>query len=222
MFKNHFMKAIVIGATGATGKFLVQELISSNTYSEVTILLRKKTFEEHSKLKQIVVDFDNLEAYQEEMNGDVAFSCLGTTLKDAGSKAVQWKIDYDYQYHFAELTKKSNVQTFVLVSAMNAKSDSSLFYSKMKGQLEEAVIKLNFEKTIIFQPGILERPNSDRQGEKVALSLMKFSAKLGMIKKYRPTHVHDLAKAMISSVNNSKQGVRRIQVKEIHQLAKRF
>lgn len=216
------MKAIVIGATGATGRFLVQELLSSNTYSEVTILLRKKAFEEHPKLKQIVVDFDNLEAYQDEMNGDVAFSCMGTTLKDAGSKAAQWKIDYDYQYNFAELARKNNVPTFVLVSAMNATSGSSLFYSKMKGQLEDAIIQLSFEKTIIFQPGILERPHSDRGGEKIALSMIKAIAKLGMIKKYRPTHVHDLAKAMISSVSHSKQGVNKIQVKEIHQLAKRI
>lgn len=216
------MKAIVIGATGATGKFLVQELIASDAYSEVTVLLRRKAFEEHPKLKQIVVDFDNLEAYQEEMRGDVAFSCLGTTLKAAGNQAAQWKIDYDYQYNFAVLTKQNNIQTFVLVSAMNAKSGSSIFYSRMKGQLEEAVIKLGFKKTIIFQPGILERPNSDRGGEKIALSMIKIITKLGMIKKYRPTHVHDLAKAMIISVNGSPQGMSRIQVKEIHHLAKRF
>lgn len=216
------MKAIVIGATGATGKFLVQELLSSTAYSDVTILLRKKTFEDHPKLKQIVVDFDKLEVYQDEINGDVAFSCMGTTLKAAGSKAAQWKIDYDYQYNFAELARQNNVSTFVLVSAVNAKSDSSIFYSKMKGQLEESVVKLNFEKTIIFQPGILERPNTDRAGEKIALSVMKFFTKLGLIKKHLPTHVHDLAKAMIAGVHNSKQGVSRIQVKEIHQLSKQL
>jgi uncharacterized protein YbjT (DUF2867 family) len=216
------MKAIVIGATGATGKFLVQELISSDSYSEVTVLVRKKAFVEHPKLKQIVVDFDNLTPYQDEIKGDVAFSCMGTTLKAAGSKVAQWKIDYDYQYHFAELAEKNNVPIFVLVSAMNAKSDSSIFYSKMKGELEEAIVQLNFAKTIIFQPGILERPNTDRGGEKIALSVTKFFARLGVIKKHLPTHVHDLAKAMIASVHNSEQGVSRIHVKEIHRLAKEF
>lgn len=210
------MKAIVIGASGATGKFLVQELLDSPSYSSVTVLLRR-AMDSHPKLIQIVVDFDNLENYADAIQGDVAFSCLGTTLKAAGSKEAQWKIDYDYQYKFAELAKRNAVPTFVLVSAINANPNSSVFYSKMKGQLEEAIIALKFDTTTIFQPSILERPNSDRAGERFALSLMRMTANLGLFKNHRPTHVHDLAKAMLHSVEKS-SGVKRYKVKEIHGL----
>lgn len=216
------MKVIVIGATGATGKFLVKELLENSEITEVVTLLRRNSFGDHPKLKQIVVDFDNLEKYQGEISGDVAFSCMGTTLKAAGDKDAQWKIDYDYQYNFAVLAKKNNVPVFGLVSAINAKANSSIFYSKMKGQLEEAIIQLKFDKTLVFQPSILIRPNTERIGEKIATFVMKGISKLGIIRNHRPTHVNDLAKAMIKSVEHSQNGINYIRVKEIHQLAKQY
>lgn len=91
------MIAIVIGATGATGKFLVQELINDSNYLEIVILVRRKTNISHPKMQEIIVDFDQLENYSEYIIDDVAFSCLGATLKDAGSKEKQRIIDYDYQ-----------------------------------------------------------------------------------------------------------------------------
>lgn len=206
------MKAIVIGASGATGRFLVEELLNSATYSLVTVFVRKPSFEAHPKLKQIVVDFEKLADFSEHLQGDVAFSCLGTTLKAAGSKKAQWKIDYDYQYDFAQLTKQNGVPVFILVSAINAKASSSIFYSKMKGQLENAIIDLKFDKTIIFQPSILERPNTDRSGEKFALSVMKGISTLGLLKNHRPTHVQNLAISMVRSVENSSLGVNYFKV----------
>jgi uncharacterized protein YbjT (DUF2867 family) len=213
------MKAIVIGATGATGKCLIEQLLADARFSEVTALVRRKSFDDHQKLTEIIVDFDHLPTYTNDVTGDVAFSCMGTTLKTAGSKDAQWKIDYDYQYQFAALAKKNNIPTFVLVSAINSNADSSIFYSKMKGQLEKEIIKLEFDKTLVFQPSILIRPNTDRIGEKIALGIMRGISKLGILKNHRPTHVRDLAKAMITSSSHSKPGVNYIRVKEIHQLA---
>ena len=98
------------------------------------------------------------------------FSCLLTTLKDAGSKEAQHKVDYDYQLNFAKAAKENNVEDFVLVSAYGASPNSKIFYSKMKGELEEEIKKLHFNKLTIFNPGMLERKNSIRTGEVSSIS----------------------------------------------------
>ena len=136
----------------------------------------------------------------------MAFSCLGTTLAVAGSKDAQWRVDYDYQYAFAEHCKNNGVPTFVLVSAAGAKAQSKLFYNRMKGALEEAVKKLNFPRLLIFQPSILIRSNSDRSGENFTVKAFKFLNKLGILKRYRPMPTEILAEKMLSAVYNSPKG----------------
>ncbi|MEO6547781.1 MAG: NAD(P)H-binding protein [Ferruginibacter sp.] len=89
------MKAIIIGATGATGKDLANVLLQDPFYSEVVIFVRHSSGIAHSKLKVIITDFDKLEDVAEFINGDVLFSCLGTTKKVAGTKEKQWHIDYE-------------------------------------------------------------------------------------------------------------------------------
>ncbi len=194
------MKAIVIGGSGATGKELINQLIMDDSYLEIKSFVRRKSNLNHPKLKEIVIDFDKIYDYKNEMIGDVAFSCLGTTLKAAGSKEAQWIIDYDYQYHFAQISKENHVSTFVLISSFGANKDSKIFYSKMKGKLEAQVLKLDFNRTIIFQPPSLIRPNSDRNGEIIGMKVIRFFNNFGIFKSFEPLHVTDLAKAMIQSV----------------------
>ena len=141
---KHKMKALVIGATGATGKDLVNKLLEDKDFEEVHAFVRRPMNIENDKLKSHVVDFENPEEWQNLVKGDVAFSCLGTTLKDAGSKDAQRKVDYDYQYNFAKTAKENNVEDYVLVSAYGANPKSKIFYSRMKGELEQAVKDLHF------------------------------------------------------------------------------
>ena len=200
------MKALIIGATGATGKDLLSQLLADDTYAEVHCFVRKPLALTHPKLHAHVVDFDTPEAWADLLHGDVAFSCLGTTLAVAGSKDAQWRVDYDYQYAFAEHCKNNGVPTFVLVSAAGAKAQSKLFYNRMKGALEEAVKKLNFPRLLIFQPSILIRSNSDRSGENFTVKAFKFLNKLGILKRYRPMPTEVLAEKMLSAVYNSPKG----------------
>ena len=200
------MKALIIGATGATGKDLLSQLLADDTYAEVHCFVRKPLALTHPKLHAHVVDFDTPEAWADLLHGDVAFSCLGTTLAVAGSKDAQWRVDYDYQYAFAEHCKNNGVSTFVLVSAAGAKAQSKLFYNRMKGALEEAVKKLNFPRLLIFQPSILIRSNSDRSGENFTVKAFKFLNKLGILKRYRPMPTEVLAEKMLSAVYNSPKG----------------
>nr|WP_311456128.1 NAD(P)H-binding protein [uncultured Capnocytophaga sp.] len=200
------MKTLIIGATGATGKDLVTQLLADDTYSEVHCFVRKPLALSHPKLHAHVVNFDTPEAWADLLQGDVAFSCLGTTLAVAGSKEAQWRVDYDYQYHFAQQCKANGVTTFVLVSAAGAKAQSKLFYNRMKGQLEDAIKALGFASLLIFQPSILVRSNSDRGGENFTVKVINFLNKLGLFKRYRPMPTEILAEKMLSAVYNSPKG----------------
>jgi len=200
------MKGLIIGATGATGKDLLAKLLEDDTYSEVHCFVRKPMSISHPKLHAHVVDFDTPEAWADLLHGDVAFSCLGTTLAVAGSKEAQWRVDYDYQYAFAQQCKANGVPTFVLVSAAGAIAQSKLFYNRMKGQLEDAVKALDFPRLLIFQPSILVRSNSDRGGENFTVKVINFLNKLGLFKRYRPMPTEILAEKMLSAVYNSPKG----------------
>lgn len=200
------MKALIIGATGATGKDLVTLLLNDDTYTKVHCFVRKSLALTHPKLHAHVVDFETPEAWADLLQGDVAFSCLGTTLAVAGSKEAQWRVDYDYQYHFAQQCKANGVTTFVLVSAAGAKAQSKLFYNRMKGQLEDAIKALGFASLLIFQPSILVRSNSDRGGENFTVKVINFLNKLGLFKRYRPMPTEILAEKMLSAVYNSPKG----------------
>ena len=209
------MKALIIGATGATGKDLVTLLLNDNAYTEVHCFVRKPLALTHPKLHAHVVDFDTPEAWADLLHGDVAFSCLGTTLAVAGSKDAQWRVDYDYQYAFAQQCKANGVPTFVLVSAAGAKAQSKLFYNRMKGQLEDAVKSLGFPRLLIFQPSILIRSNSDRNTENFTVKAFKFLNKLGILKRYRPMPTAILAARMRHEVATATKGIHIFTLDEI-------
>ncbi|AZA98776.1 semialdehyde dehydrogenase [Chryseobacterium joostei] len=209
------MKALVIGATGATGKDLVNQLLNDKDFEEVDIFVRKPVNIENERLKVHVVNFEKPEEWKEMVKGDVAFSCLGTTLKDAGSKEAQKKVDFDYQYEFAKAAKENNVEDYILVSAYGANSKSKIFYSKMKGELEEAVRQLHFNKITIFKPGMLERKDSGRTGEVLGSRIIKFANKLGLLESQKPLPTDILAKAMINSSKIKSNGYSSIKLGNI-------
>ena len=200
------MKGLIIGATGATGKDLLAKLLEDEAFSEIHSFVRKPMSISHPKLHAHVVDFDTPEAWSDLLHGDVAFSCLGTTLAVAGSKEAQWRVDYDYQYAFAQQCKANGVPTFVLVSAAGATAQSKLFYNRMKGQLEDAVKALGFPSLLIFQPSVLIRSNSDRGAENFSVKAIHFLNKIGLFKRYRPMPTEILAEKILSAIHNSPKG----------------
>ncbi|WP_419870762.1 NAD(P)H-binding protein [Chryseobacterium sp. CT-SW4] len=209
------MKALVIGATGATGKDLVSQLLEDKDFEEVDIFVRKPLDLQNEKLNIHVVDFTKPEEWKHLIKGDVAFSCLGTTLKAAGSKEAQKKVDFDYQYEFAKAAKENNVEDYILVSSYGANPKSKIFYSKMKGELEEAVKKLHFNKITVFKPGMLERKDSDRTGEVLGSRIIKFANKLGLLESQKPLPTDVLAKAMINSSKIKSNGYSSIKLGNI-------
>ena len=192
------MKAIVIGATGATGKSLLSLLATSSEVESIDCFGRRHPDFTHQKLNSHQIDFSHPDDWREKVQGDVLFACLGTTLKAAGSKEAQWAIDYEANLEFAKAARQNGVNT--LVSASGANSASRLFYQRMKGELEQALIALNFPCLIIFRPPLLIRPNSDRLGEKIAERILYGFNRIGMLKSQRPLAVEKLAQAMLKAV----------------------
>lgn len=212
------MKALVIGATGATGKELVDLLLNNTDYSEVSIFVRRASRKSNSKLTEHVVDFSKLDEFKDLINGDVLFSCLGTTLKDAGSKENQWKIDFDIPAEFAVAAQKNGVKSLVLVSSYGASSKSSVFYSKMKGQLEDYIADLNFPQYIIFRPGPLIRENTDRWGEKISIKVIKALNAIGLFKNLTPISTAFLAQKLIKAPEQLSSGKTILELDQILKL----
>lgn len=209
------MKAIIIGATGATGKDLLNVLLQNDSYAETVIFVRSSSGIVHSKLKEIITDFDKLEEVAEFIKGDVLFSCLGTTLKAAGSKDKQRHIDFDIPLRFAEIAKQNGVSRMVLLSAYGASPVSKIFYSQLKGKLEEAISKLAFASFTIFRPGLLERKNTDRAGERISAALLHFLNRLRLFRKFRPMPTAILAEKLAKTPKVFSQGNYVIELNKI-------
>ncbi len=190
--------ALVLGATGATGIALVRQLILDEACKTIKVFVRKPFPFQHVKLEAIIIDFDKMDNWSHQIKGDVLYSALGTTLKQAGSKDKQYTIDFTYQYNFAKLAAANQVGQYVLVSSLGASKSSLMFYPKMKGELEEEIKLLSFKTVHIFQPGILERNIEDgRFFENLAVKLFKGLNSIGLLKSQKPMPVATLAKAMM-------------------------
>ena len=196
MKKKH---ALVLGATGATGKELVKLLLNDSSFEKVSIFVRNIPNIKNKKLKVYKIDFLKLEDYKDLIFGDVLFSALGTTLKDAKSKSQQYLVDYTYQYKFAKMAIENEIKYYSLVSSVGSNKNSLFFYPKMKGTLEEDIIKLGFKKTYIFQPPLLIRhSNLMRPGEKIGIKVINIINRIGLFKSQKPLSVLELAKKMVN------------------------
>jgi uncharacterized protein YbjT (DUF2867 family) len=200
------MKVLLLGATGATGKELLELLLMDEEIHQVDVFARRNPGVEHKKLNAHVIDFDHPDQWKEFVKGDVLFSCLGTTRKLAGSKEAQWKVDHTYQFEFAKIARENMVGCYVLVSAINAAAKSPFFYSKMKGQLDEDVRALNFNKLIIFRPPLLLRGSAERPTEVQGARVIGFFNRMGLLRAQKPISTKRLAEAMIASVKSLGSG----------------
>ena len=209
------MKALVIGATGAVGKDLVQQLIEDSSVERIDIFVRREVKIPAAKVVAHVVDFDHPETWADQLKGDVLFSCLGTTIRAAGSQDAQWKVDYTYQYEAAKAAKANGVKNYVLVSSVGANAKSKVFYTKMKGALDEAVQELGFEGCFILRPPSLIRKGSDRFGEKVGIVALKAFNAIGLMRSFTPMPTEAVAAAMIRLTKSGRQGVEIINSQDI-------
>lgn len=199
-------EAVVIGATGLVGREIVALLLADAAYSSVRVLVRRTTGVRHAKLDERIVDFDAPAVWSALVTGAVVFSALGTTLKVAGSKDAQYRVDHTYQLATARAAREHGVPCFVLISAHGASPTSSIFYSRMKGELERDVSALEFPRTRILRPGLLSGERKERRtGEELALSLLRPLSSV-LPAPLRPIPVKTVARAAVRAAADETPG----------------
>lgn len=212
--------ALVIGATGLVGTELVKQLLNDDRFGKVIVFGRRSLENPHPKLTEHIIDFDQPHTWQHWVQGDILFSTLGTTLKQAGGKDAQYKIDYHYQFDFAKAASEQHVPVYVLVSSASASPDSKIFYSRMKGELERDISKLPFKSVSILQPSLLYGDRKEqRLGESIGYHVIRRLNALSILKKYRPIHAGTVARAMINAGIKNSEGKRTYVLDQIFQLA---
>ncbi|MBB1385459.1 NAD(P)H-binding protein [Pseudoalteromonas sp. SG45-5] len=191
--------AILIGATGLVGNELLHKLLNSEHYTQVVTLSRRALPLTHAKLVNHVIDFEKLTQYVEFFKGDVLFSCLGTTRKQAGSTQAQRRVDVDYQFIAAQLAASNGVSHYCLVSSSGANAHSNSPYLKMKGELEQHIKALAFDKISIFQPSLLLGDREQfRVAEKIGSIILPVITQLPFLKRYKPITGKQVAQKILS------------------------
>lgn len=214
--------AVMIGATGLVGSQLLIQLLHDERFGRVVTLGRTATGQSHPKLEDHQINFEAPESWSSLVKGGVAFSALGTTLKQAGGKAAQKKVDYDYQLAFAKAATVNGVPSYVLVSASSAYPRSRIFYARIKGELDRDVQQLGFERVRIMRPSLLRGDRKkERFGEKLSSVVLGAVNAIGIARKYREIRAEVVAKAMINAALDMEKGMRIFTLDEIFAEAER-
>ena len=194
------LTANIIGATGLVGKQLVRQLLENDSFGKVRIFVRRDSGIGHNKLEQQIIDFRKPDTWQDKLTGDVLFSALGTTLRQAGSKEKQYEVDFTFNLDFAKTASNNGIKNYVLVSSIGANPKSLFFYTRMKGKLDEAVSDLGFTNLTILRPSsLIGYRDNKRIAESISIPIVKFLTKFFM-KKFRPVKDTIVAQAMINAV----------------------
>ncbi|MCK6542706.1 NAD(P)H-binding protein [bacterium] len=201
--------ALIVGASGLIGQHLLNALLEDRDYDRVIVLVRKPIAFTHAKLTQHVVEFDKLTNAAHWIKAHDVFCTLGTTMRTAGSKQAFYKVDFTYPFECARIAKENGVNNFLVVTAIGAKPSSGVFYSRVKGELENALETLRFRSLSIFRPSFLVGERSERRiGE--ALGIVVFRALgfllVGRWKKYRAIRAQAVAEAMIEMAKHERAG----------------
>ena len=200
--------AVIIGATGAVGKEILKEILGTEYYERIYVLGRNSIsrLPEDDRLTKIVIDFENMRFDTSILDDADVFAALGTTIKIAGSKENQRKIDVDYTVNFAKLCE-GKVRSFNVVSAIGANSKSKNFYNSLKGELEDKLKEMNLGTLRIFQPSLLiSRRDDNRFLEEIFMKvapIFQFVLK-GKTKKYSPIEASLLGKVIVRFATENK------------------
>jgi len=196
--------AIILGATGLTGGLLLKKLLDDVRYDQIKIFSRKSIDFRHPKIKEYLGDILDLNSFENNFKADEVFCCIGTTAKKTSDKNLYKRIDIGIPVTATKLCKKNKIDTFIVMSSLGANSKSKVFYNRIKGEMEEAVLKEGVLNTYILRPSIiLGNRNENRLGEDIGKIMMRSFQFLmiGKIRKYRPIEADKIARTMIYLAN---------------------
>lgn len=188
--------AILLGATGLTGGVLLERLLADPDYEKVVLFSRSSVEKKHPKIQEHLIDMFQLKKQVESFKGDVVFCCIGTTQSKTPNKDIYKKIDHGIPVTAATLAAQNGISTFIVISAMGADANSSVFYNKVKGEMQRDVLAQGIENIYVLQPSLIGGDRSEkRTGEQIAQFFMSTFSFL-IPKKYKMIAPETIAKAM--------------------------
>jgi uncharacterized protein YbjT (DUF2867 family) len=219
---NYPTDVCLVGASGLVGHELLLVLAQLNQVKAIKVVTRSPLGRLPAKSENLILNFDKMADHAETLKATVYVCCLGTTIATAGSQEAFRKVDYDYVMEFARIAEKNGAQKFLVISSIGANPQASAFYTRVKGEMERALRKLNIPQIEIFRPSLLLGERKEhRTGEKLAqrLSPILNPLMVGPLKKYRAIEATDVARAMGSAVLNFNPGLYIYESDEIFRIA---
>lgn len=200
-------KALIAGATGLVGSFVLEQLLEDNRYAAIIAVTRTPLNIQHVRLHNVVTDFDHLDDVALQLSADDVFCCLGTTIRRAGSQQAFRKVDFEYPLQLAKLTLGNGARKFLHVSALGADASSRIFYNRVKGETEEALRSTGFPALHIFRPSLLLGPRAEqRAAEDAAKWFYRIFGWLIPLR-YKAIHAHTVARAMLHYAHQPQTGI---------------
>ncbi len=207
--------ALVAGSSGLIGRQLLSLLLEDSRYAKIIAISRKPLELTHPKLENVVLDFDHLKQHSQALRCDDIFCCLGTTIKKAKTKEAFRKVDFDYPVELARIGKEQGAEKYLLVSALGANKNSSLFYNQVKGEVEDAIAKIEIPALHIFRPSLLVGPRAEQRGGEEAAKWVYNIFGFAIPAKYMAIESIKVARAMIFLSQEKVKGVLIHESKEL-------
>lgn len=198
-------RLLLAGATGLVGQATLALALASPRVVAVVAPTRR-ALPAHPKLLNPVVDFDALPGDADWWRVDAVACALGTTIRDAGSQAAFHRVDHDYPLAVARLAHAHGVRSFALVSALGADPASRVFYSRTKGDVEQALADIGFDSLTLLRPGLLGGDRAQhRAGERWAQRIL---GALGPVvpRRYRVVPPERVAAALLDAALDARPG----------------
>jgi uncharacterized protein YbjT (DUF2867 family) len=213
--------AVIAGASGLVGGFCLQALLQDPHYERVIAYGRRTLPQNHPKLTSVITDFHSFDGFPDAAD---VFCALGTTIRNAGSRAAFRQVDFDYPKALAECAAQHGAVQFVLVSSVGAGARARNFYLRVKGETEREVANLPFRSVHLFRPSLLTGPRAEtRPGERVAIAMAGVFgfALRGRLRRYRAIPAEIVGRAMVAAAVRGEPGVSIYEHDAIHWLASR-
>ncbi|MFX0556212.1 nucleoside-diphosphate sugar epimerase [Maribacter sp. CXY002] len=213
--------AIIIGATGLTGNVLLQELLKDDRYGTVKLFSRSSVGISSPKLEEHLLNLFDIEAHKAKFIADEVFCCIGTTMSKTPNKEQYGAIDYGIPVTVAKLCKENSIETICVISALGANAESSVFYNRVKGEMEQAVLSMSIPNTYLLQPSLIGGKRKEKRlGEWLAKKFFIILRPLfvSSLKKYRVIPPQEIAQCMVILANRANKERRRILSDEISKI----
>lgn len=213
----------LLGSTGLTGKFVADLIEDDSDFDSNSVIAPvRKSSKTYSKINQIEFDFASEKAISDLPKPDSVICCIGTTIKKAGSESAFKAIDFELVMRFAHQAKSMGCKQFILISSIGANHKSSIFYLKVKGELEEELAKLNFESTLFLRPAALFGNRKEKRfGERIGIKFSQFISPIliGFLRNYRPINAFDVAKVIVNNAKHPLIGFHIFESSKIQKIA---